>query len=79
MKCLIIAAGEGSRLQRRGDSKPLVPILGVALIERVIRAAMEGGADQFYVVIGYQGERVRLFLERLSDRSRRQGRVADGA
>ena len=68
MKCLIIAAGEGSRLQQRGDSKPLVPILGIALIERVIRAAMEAGADQFYVVIGYQGDRVRLFLERLSDR-----------
>ena len=67
MKCLIIAAGKGSRLQQRGDSKPLVPILGIPLIERVIRAAMEAGADQFYVVIGYQGERVRLFLERLSE------------
>ncbi len=58
MKCLIIAAGKGSRLQQEDDSKPLVPILGIALIERVIRAAMEAGADQFYVVIGYQGERV---------------------
>jgi len=68
MKCLIIAAGKGSRLQQRGDSKPLVPILGVPLIERVIRAAMEAGADQFYVIIGYQGERVRLFLEQLAER-----------
>jgi len=68
VKCLIIAAGKGSRLQQRGDSKPLVPILGVPLIERVIRAAMEAGADQFYVVIGYQGEQVRLFLERLAER-----------
>ena len=68
MKCLIIAAGKGSRLQQRGDSKPLVLILGVPLIERVIRAAMEAGADEFYVVIGYQGERVRLFLERLAER-----------
>ncbi len=68
MKCLIIAAGKGSRLQQRGDSKPLVPILGVPLIERVIRAAMEAGADEFYVVIGYQSEQVRLFLERLAER-----------
>ncbi len=68
MKCLIIAAGKGSRLQQRGDSKPLVPILGIPLIERAIRAAMEAGADEFYVVIGYQGERVRLFLERLAER-----------
>jgi len=68
VKCLIIAAGKGSRLQQRGDSKPLVPILGIPLIERVIRAAMEAGADEFYVVIGYQGERVRLFLEQLAER-----------
>ena len=47
MKCLIIAAGKGSRLQERGDSKPLIPILGIPLIERVIRAAMEAGADEF--------------------------------
>ncbi len=68
IKCLIIAAGKGSRLQQRGDSKPLVPILGLPLIERVIRDAMEAGANEFYVVIGYQGERVRLFLERLAER-----------
>ncbi len=68
MKCLIIAAGKGSRLQQRGDSKPLIPILGIPLIERVIRTALEAGVDDFYVVIGYQGERVRLFLERLAER-----------
>jgi CDP-L-myo-inositol myo-inositolphosphotransferase len=68
MKCLIIAAGKGSRLQQRGDSKPLIPILGIPLIERVIRTALEAGVDEFYVVIGYQGERVRLFLERLAER-----------
>ncbi len=68
IKCLIIAAGKGSRLQQRGDSKPLIPILGIPLIERVIRAAMESGAHEFYVVIGYQGERVCNFLERLADR-----------
>ncbi len=68
MKCLIIAAGKGSRLQSRGDSKPLIPILGIPLIERVIRAAMEAGADEFFVVIGHQGERVHDFLRHLADR-----------
>lgn len=68
MKCLIIAAGKGSRLQPRGDSKPLIPILGIPLIERVVRAALEAGADEFYVVTGYQGDRVRTFLEQLSQR-----------
>ncbi len=67
IKCLIIAAGNGSRLRQKGDSKPLVPLLGVSLIERVIRSAMEAGADQFYVVIGYRGDQVRDFLERLAE------------
>jgi len=68
MKCLIIAAGKGSRLRQRGDSKPLIPILGVPLLERVIRTAVEAGADEFYVVTGYQGEQVRGFLKRLAER-----------
>ena len=62
MKCLIIAAGKGSRLRQQGDSKPLVPILGLPLIERVIRSAIEAGADDFYVVTGYQEELIRVFL-----------------
>ncbi|GBE06011.1 bifunctional IPC transferase and DIPP synthase [bacterium BMS3Abin10] len=68
MKCLIIAAGKGSRLQQKCNSKPLIPILGIPLIERVIRSAIEAGADEFYVVTGYQGKRVRSFLDQLSDR-----------
>lgn len=33
MKCLIIAAGLGSRLINKGDSKPLVLLGGIPLIE----------------------------------------------
>jgi len=68
MKCLIIAAGKGSRLQQLGDSKPLIAVLGVPLIERAIRSAIEAGADDFYVVTGYQGERVQDFLGSLDER-----------
>ena len=68
MKCLIIAAGKGSRLRQQGDSKPLIPILGLPLIERVIRTAMEAGADDFLVVTGYQEELIRSFLVSLTDR-----------
>ena len=68
MKCLIIAAGRGSRLQHKGDSKPLTPLLGISLIERVIRSATEAGAGEFYVVTGYHGDRVQAFLERLAGR-----------
>ena len=59
MKCLIIAAGRGIRLSSRGDSKPLVPLLGVSLIERVILTAQKSGLTDFYVVTGYNGEEVR--------------------
>jgi len=65
-KCLIIAAGKVSRLQPEGEIKPLVPLLGIPLIERVIRSAAKAGIDDFYVVIGYQGEWVRAFLDGLA-------------
>ncbi|MGR3317779.1 MAG: HAD hydrolase-like protein [Candidatus Anammoxibacter sp.] len=68
MKCLIIAAGKGSRLQRRGKSKPLIPVLGVSLIERVIRSVTASGISDFYIVTGYQGECVQTFLDALSKR-----------
>ncbi len=58
MKCLIIAAGKGGRLQQRGDSKPLVPILGIALIERVIRAASVSWFDA--VLDRYAGQALQL-------------------
>ncbi len=47
MKCLIIAAGRGSRLSSRSDSKPLIALLGVSLIERVILTARESGLAEY--------------------------------
>ncbi|MCH8148150.1 MAG: phosphocholine cytidylyltransferase family protein, partial [Planctomycetes bacterium] len=68
MKCLILAAGKGSRLWQRGNSKPLIRLLGIPLIERTIRSALEAGIDDFYVVSGYNGDQVRRFLEDLAPR-----------
>jgi choline kinase len=68
VKCLIIAAGQGTRLRTKGEVKPLIQLLGVPLIERVIRSAMDGGADEFYVVTGYQWEKVANFLKQLAKR-----------
>ncbi|MCK4486295.1 MAG: NTP transferase domain-containing protein [Desulfobacterales bacterium] len=59
MKCLIIAAGQGRRLSAKGDSKPLIPLLGLSFIERVILTANKAGLTDFYVVTGYNGEEVR--------------------
>jgi len=66
MKCLILAAGRGSRLSKRGDPKPLVPLLGLPLLERVILTARASGLNDFYVLTGYHGQKVRLFLDKLS-------------
>lgn len=68
MKCLIIAAGKGSRLWRKGNTKPLIPLLGIPLIERVIRSAVMAGIDDLYVVSGYKGDQVRHFLDGLARR-----------
>lgn len=66
MKCLIIAAGKGSRLSQKCDSKPLIHFLGVPLIERVIRSAIKADIDDFCVVTGYNGDKVRRFLDGLA-------------
>ncbi len=64
MKCLILAAGKGSRLAARCDSKPLVSLLGLSLIERIILTAQSCGLREFYVVTGYNGQKVKDFLEK---------------
>ena len=68
MKCLILAAGKGSRLSHKGAPKPLVPLLGLPLLERVILNARSSGVTEFYVVVGYAGEAVQRFLEGLGRR-----------
>ena len=66
MKGLIIAAGEGSRLSNKGNSKPLVPLLGLPLIERVILNAKGVGITDFYIVTGYNGEKLRNHLDQFA-------------
>lgn len=68
MNCLIIAAGTGGRLREKGPSKPLVPVGGVALLERVIARARAAGVERFFVVSGYRGEQVRAALDELAAR-----------
>src|SRR3990167_10417238 len=57
MKALIIAAGNGTRMQpvTRGRHKSLMSLLGLKIIERVILGAKEAGIDEFVIVTGYRG------------------------
>ena len=68
MNCLIVAAGMGGRLRERGQSKPLIPVNGVRLLERVIARARSAGVERFFVVSGYRGEEVRAALDVFSAR-----------
>lgn len=62
MNCLIIAAGMGTRLNEIGASKPLVPVSGIPLIERVVAAAHQAGCRSFTVVTGHKAAPVEAYL-----------------
>ena len=68
MNCLIVAAGMGGRLREKGPSKPLIPVNGVRLLERVITRARSAGVERFFVVSGYRGDDVRAALDEFSAR-----------
>ena len=66
MKCLIIAGGIGSRLKHRGEIKPLIPLLGLPILERSIKTLKACGIEDFYIVTGYKHEKFHPFLEDLT-------------
>jgi 1L-myo-inositol 1-phosphate cytidylyltransferase len=59
---LIIAAGRGSRLAGRPQSKPLLPIGGKPLVDWVLSAGFEAGLREFVVVTGYAREALERHL-----------------
>jgi choline kinase/phosphatidylglycerophosphate synthase/beta-phosphoglucomutase-like phosphatase (HAD superfamily) len=66
---LVLASGMGSRLRTpRGRVKPLVPVAGVALLERAVRSLVDVGVDEVWVVVGYRAERIQRFCVELSMR-----------
>jgi choline kinase len=60
MRAIILAAGRGSRMGRRGDERPkcLVELEGKPLIARQIAALRRGGVDEIGVVRGYRAEMI---------------------
>jgi 1L-myo-inositol 1-phosphate cytidylyltransferase len=68
LQCLIIAAGRGSRLARRFPLKPLAPLAGIPLIERVMMTAAAAGIPEFIVVSGYRCEEIQRFVGEIADK-----------
>lgn len=67
---VILAAGEGRRLQGEGHSgpKPLSKLLGLSLAERCVATFLEAGLKEFIVVLGYQEDTVRSHFEGIAAR-----------
>ena len=70
MKCLIVAAGQGTRLREKGGLKPLIPLRGTPLIGHVIARGKAAGVTEFLVVTGYRGDELRTALARIAAEQR---------
>jgi len=62
MQAVVLAAGFGSRLRARGDSKPLVEVAGQPLLRRVLAGLSEAGIDEAIVVLGHRSAAVEEAL-----------------
>jgi len=68
-QCLILAAGNGTRIRRvsAGLPKPLVHFRGQPMLEHIILRAHEAGIDNFVIVVGYRADLIRdAFNNRLA-------------
>lgn len=65
MKAIIPVAGVGTRLRPHTytQPKPLIPVAGKAIISFIIDQLVEVGINDFVFVIGYLGEKIKLFVE----------------
>jgi choline kinase len=64
MKAVIIAAGIGSRLSGISGEvpKPLTPVAGIPLLERIIETCKEANILDFGLVVGYKQELLRDYF-----------------
>ncbi|OYR48360.1 sugar phosphate nucleotidyltransferase [Halorubrum sp. Ea8] len=61
MHAVILAAGRGTRMGPLTEStpKPMLPVADAPLVEHVADAAVEAGADELVVTVGYGADRIR--------------------
>ena len=60
-ECLILAAGNGSRIASLSGSvpKPLVSLYGASLLEHILLSSQAAGIEKFVIVVGYRAEALR--------------------
>jgi len=63
MRAVILAAGEGKRMRAHfQEPKPLIPLLGIPLIERNIRTLNKAGIREFVVITGKYDKEIKEYL-----------------
>jgi NDP-sugar pyrophosphorylase family protein len=63
VRVVLQAGGQGTRIQSGPTTpKPLLPIDGVPMLERLLRQLVEVGARTFTVIAGFQAGRVEAFV-----------------
>jgi glucose-1-phosphate cytidylyltransferase len=67
--CVILAGGRGSRLsERTGECpKPLLPVGGKPIIQRIIDFYVKYGVDDFIIPVGYLGNQIFEYFAKQSD------------
>ena len=66
MQAIVLAAGEGTRMRPLSAScpKPMLPVAEEPLAAHTARAAVEAGADELVLVVGYEADTVRSHFGR---------------
>jgi len=64
MKAILLTAGEGTRIRPLSASrpKPMLPSPTGPLAAHTADAAIDAGADEIVLVVGYEGETVREYF-----------------
>ena len=65
MQAIILAAGMGKRLGEytKNNTKCMVPVNGVPLIDRTLRQLRELELSRIVIVVGYEGKKLRNYIE----------------
>ena len=68
MQAIILAAGMGRRLKEltKENTKCMVRVNGVPLIDRMLRQIERQGLSRIIIVTGYQAKRLREHIAELS-------------
>ena len=64
MQCVILAAGEGSRMRPLTSSRPkvMLPLVGKPMLEHLIRNVRDAGIKEIIIVVGYKEEAIREYF-----------------